>query len=88
MLPVNAVGKKTFGFAGSIVRWFAAAQAWLPGTPVVQASRYTRAASPRCHRSVKNPLFMLLTSKSEPLCCTRRPRSTVRRGVMRQLSWK
>ena len=39
MLPLNADGKNTLGLAGSIARWFPAAQAWLPGTPVVQTSR-------------------------------------------------
>src|SRR5687767_15493836 len=49
MLPLNAVGKKTFGLAGSIVRWLAAGHVWFPGTPLVHTSRYTRAAWLRCH---------------------------------------
>src|SRR6266511_184623 len=60
MLPLNAAGKKTPGFAGSMVLWFAVAHVWSPGTAVVQTSRYTRAACFGSHWSTKKPVWLLL----------------------------
>src|SRR5258706_708194 len=59
MLPLNADEKNTPGFAGSIVFWFAVAHVWSPGTPVLQTSRYTRAARFAFHWSIKNPEWLL-----------------------------
>src|SRR6476620_10085678 len=74
MLPARAGERNTVGLAGSMDRWLAAEQGWFPATPgVAQVRRYTRPAWLACQSSAKKPVWLLLTSKSDPLCWKRTP---------------